>query len=434
MKLTLPSALPSALSSTLWPVLALGLGLRLIWAALVPVVPVSDQVAYATFARVLREHGVHGWSAAEPTAYWAPGTAMIHAAGFALFGDSGATIVGINLLFSLLLIWVGHRLGTAWFGPRAGLAAALLLAIWPTLVMFTTTLSSELPFLALTALGLLAWDGRRNLAPVSRRVWPLAALIWAAAMMLRPVIQMLPIALGLAALLRRGRQGRGTMAQAFILLGLMLALVQPWAWRNAEVLHSEARISTNFGPNLWMGNNPASDGGYMELPEETKGLTEAARDGRLKDEALRYMLDHPGQTLLRSVTKFIALHDRETIGVAWNDEGLRQAFGDGVKLPLKLLATGFWYLLMLAALGGVVILALRKGFLQAIAHPAVVGWAYFSVLHAVVVVEDRYHLPGGLFLVFLAACFWEAALRPSPHSGTRDSQAPALQPPQGPQA
>lgn len=132
----------------------------------------------------------------------------------------------------------------------------------------------------------------------------------------------------------------------------MLVVVQPWAWRNAEVLQSSARVSTNFGVNLWMGNNPASDGGYMEPPLDTRELSEAQRDTTLRERAVAYMLGAPVETVLRSLRKLMQLHKRETIGVGWNADGLRGTFGEKSLMPMKLLATGFWYLLLVAALGG----------------------------------------------------------------------------------
>ena len=60
-------------------VLAAGMALRLIWALLIPVDPVSDSAAYETFAWTLVNDGVYGWSADQPSAYWAVGTSAIAA-------------------------------------------------------------------------------------------------------------------------------------------------------------------------------------------------------------------------------------------------------------------------------------------------------------------------------------------------------------------
>lgn len=53
-------------------IIVVALALRVTWAVLVPVVPLSDGRAYDLLARTLAEHGVYGWSADRPSAYWPP--------------------------------------------------------------------------------------------------------------------------------------------------------------------------------------------------------------------------------------------------------------------------------------------------------------------------------------------------------------------------
>ena len=83
--------------------------------------------------------------------------------------------------------------------------------------------------------------------------------------------------------------------------------------------------------------------------------------------------------------------------MAWNVEGLKQRWpsfdsGSGATI-LKALSTGYWYLMLgLAALGWVVI-ARRVGVWQAATHPAAMLFAYFTAVHAVMVIQDRYHFP-----------------------------------------
>lgn len=391
-------------------ILGLALALRLAWATLIAVDPVSDQRAYDTFARTLLSAGVHGWSATEPSAYWAAGTSFLYAGAYWLFGAGGMAVVATNLLMTAIIIPTGYLLAARWFGLRAGLTAALLLAVWPTLIFFTTTINSELPFIALCFAGLCLWDGQAR----HRLGWPLAGVVWAAALMVRPVIMLLPVGLALARLMRQGRRGWPGLPQALVLTLLMLAITQPWAMRNERVMQSSARISTNFGPNLWMGNNPDSQGGYMELPADVHDMTEAERDHVLKERAFAHMRAAPWDTALTTAGKLLQLHKRETIGISWNENGIRAALGEGALKPLKLLATVYWIVLMGGALAGFVMLCFRDGPWRALWHPALACWGYFSLLHAIVVVEDRYHLPGGVFLALLAACFFDALFRRAP--------------------
>jgi hypothetical protein len=68
----------------------------------------------------------------------------------------------------------------------------------------------------------------------------------------------------------------------------------------------------------------------------------------------------------------------------------------------KLLATGYWFALLALALGGL-LWRLRQTPVQAIFHPTTAAWGYFTALHAIIVVEDRYHMPASPFIALLAA-------------------------------
>jgi hypothetical protein len=231
----------------------------------------------------------------------------------------------------------------------------------------------------------------------------MCGVIWGLACYVRPVVLLVPVALllvdlpqGLAALAR-------TAVRAAVTLALILAVLAPWTWRNQQVLGAPVLVSTNFGPNLWMGNNPNSTGRYMPLPAETADMSEVERADYLGDLAKAYMAQNPLGTLQRTLAKALRLHDRETIGVIWNRFALQRLYGDGAILGLKAVATGSWYAILLAALAGLALQVRRAGFLGAVFHPAVALWAYFTALHAVIVVDDRYHMPSTPYIAMLAA-------------------------------
>ena len=61
-------------------------------------------------------------------------------------------------------------------------------------------------------------------------------------------------------------------------------------------------------------------------------------------------------------------------------------------------------------------------------HPA---WAYFTAVHAIIVAEDRYHMPATPFMTLLAGLAIAGALRR--HAGPRHpAPAPAGRKPSGP--
>ena len=380
-------------------VIVIGMGLRILWALVMPVNPVSDSVAYDTFARNLVQHGVYGWTQDAPTAYWAVGTSAIVAGTYLIFGvDNYTGVVLTNLAagwLSLVMIW---RITALYFDVRVALAALVIMALWPTLIMFTTTLSSELYFIALTLLGLWFWarPGRWWLNLL------LAGLVWGAACYVRPVILLFPVALVIASLSQGLVRAALTGARAATVIGLIILIVAPWTARNEAVMGEAFLVSSNFGPNLWMGNNPDSTGGYMPLPEITHTMNEAERNTYLEHLAKTYIQEDLGRFARDVVSRTITLHNRETIGVAWNLQGIEEKLGTTGSTVAKIIASGYWYLLLLAALAGVIIL-LKNHKLNALFHPIFGSWAYFTAIHAIIVAEDRYHIPATPFIAIIAA-------------------------------
>ena len=384
-------------------ILALALTVRVVWALLIGVNPVSDPAAYDLYTRNLLEHGVYGLDPAVPSAYWAVGAAGVYAGAYLIFGIGPFAVVAVNLLSSLITVWGLWDLGRRWFGETEGRIAALLFALWPMAIQFTTTLASELHFMALSVLGLMAWDRARRVASPGFWLWSLGAgLAFAGATYMRPIALLVPPLLALAVLLGRPRESFGPILKAGVITIVIFAAVAPWSARNERVFGEPVFMSTNFWANFWMGNHPGTDGTYKPLPAATDDMGEIERSEYLKELVLAYLKEAPGAFILRTGWKALKLHERETIGVGWNDAALRDLTGDrGVPLA-KLASTLWWYAMLVAALSGAVLLAYRKGVWLALLSPPVWLWGYFSGVHAVIVVGDRYHMPAIPMIALLA--------------------------------
>lgn len=384
-------------------VLMLALGLRMIWAWWVPVIPLSDGEAYDVFARNLVQHGTFGWTAEEPTAFWPPGTTFMHATLFWMFGIRYEPIVAINIALSLGIIWISARLAARFWGQQVALISALILAVWPTLVMYPTILASELPFLFLTLLAMDFWFNR-NLQLPSKAL--LAGLVLGLASLVRPQALLLPFVFAVGIVLTQRLTASAVMNQfkCIALAGLVMALVvAPWVWRNHQIYGEPVLISTNGGITLWMGNTPGTDGRYMNMPASVHHLPGNERARVLAQEAKNYILQDPAAFLVRAVRKLVILYSNESVGVSWNSSGIRQAFGAPWELPLKRMTQASWALIFVLALAGIWSSVRRVGWVRALASPLTLSILYFTAIHMVVVSQERYHLAfAGQLAIFAA--------------------------------
>ncbi|MCC5869649.1 MAG: glycosyltransferase family 39 protein [Gammaproteobacteria bacterium] len=373
-------------------VLGLAFVLRVAWALAVPVIPVSDAAAYAAFARTMAESGVFGWTSDEPFAFWPPGTTFLHAAVFWLFGVWDSAVVALNILLSLGCILLTIRLGSRFFGHRVGLCAGLVMALWPTLVLYPTVYASEIPFLFFSMLALDLWTSSRRprlgLALVTGLCLGMAALI-------RPVALLLPFIFlpGLLLQAYPDRDGLKRVALSLVLAAVGMAIViAPWTARNFALFGETVLISTNGGITLWMGNNPDTDGQYSYVPEELADVPDNEQARILSERAREYIQADPVAFVGRAFRKLLLLYGNESIGVAWNEPGIEATFGPGAMTPLKRGTQITWALIFLAACVGLLVAGKRHGWLVVLTSPLFLSVAYFSAVHAVVVAQDRYHL------------------------------------------
>lgn len=395
--------------------------LRLIWCLLIPVDPVSDAAAYEIFAHNLYNHGVYGFTPDEPGAYWAVGTAALYAGAYFLFGEGALSVVAINMVSSLIVVWGLWDLGHRWFGVTAGRLAAGVFVIWPVAIQFVTVMASELHFMAATVLALMAWDRAQGMGRATFWLFSLAAgIALSGATYLRPIALLIPAALLVATVLGAPRKTLPVLLKTVVTTTIIFAAVAPWSARNEQILGAPAFMSTNFWANFWMGNYPVGDGGYRPLPPEVEGLSEAERSDYMKKLALANLREDPFSFVPRTVIKALRLHERETIGVGWNEAAIRNLTGNFGVTALKLVSTGWWYLMLGLALWGAVVLAGRDGVWQALLSVPCWLWLYFTAVHAVIVVGDRYHMPAIPMIALLAGLGLSALLRP-PRSAPAES-------------
>lgn len=263
----------------------------------------SDPYYYSLIAQHLLEGA--GYIELKSRAYRPPGMVALLAVVYKL--------AGVNLLAArVALAAVGAAtcaLQAEWVrrlsSNQAGLAAAVLTAVYPQFIRYPHELYTEILFIALVAAALSLL-----LAALASESWPkllvagvvtgLAALTRETGLLLVPVAG-LWFVVGRAGL--PARLGRRWLVYA---VGAALAVL-PWTVRNYRVLHAFVPITTNTGINLYIGNNPVADGEciWMVVPgvDWADGANELEANRVGLREALRYARAHPARTLRLALVK-----------------------------------------------------------------------------------------------------------------------------------
>lgn len=370
-------------------ILVIAAAIRILWALLVPVVPLSDSNAYDTFALNLWQRGVYGWTPDSPTSYWPVGTSALYALVYQIFGHNYAFIVALNLLLSLAIIFFSYKVADLFFGESVARWAALLITIWPSHIFFITILASELPYMLLTLVGIYSFFKEDTL---SLKNILIVGIAFSLAYYVRPLATTVLAVCALAAVIAGGRKISLTAIRFLGAILIMAVAVSPWAKRNYDLYSEIVPMSTNGGAVFWMGNTPGTEGGYHPLPDYVRGMNEQERNKALKQEALNYIKAEPGAFILRTAYKFFKFHLWETIGVTWNEKGIEQSLGPQWVKPLKLISQVFWFAGLVLGLAGVILFLRNSTFIQ-LFHPFLLLWASSAGLHALIVAQDRYHIP-----------------------------------------
>lgn len=383
-------------------VILVALAIRFAWAATISIAPLSDSHAYDVFARNLLRYGVFGWTSDAPFAFWPPGTSFLYAGVYRIFGESFSNIVGLNILLSCGLLATTARVACRFYGGQVAIFAAGILAIWPTLIMFTTVLASELPFMLLTISALDAWSmPKRSL--LLRSI--IAGGLLGAAALVRPLALALPLLFGVSfcfsgpfSLKVFGTEFRMVFASSIV----MALVISPWTWRNYKLYGEPVLISTNGGVTFWMGNSPGTDGAYMEIPERLSQLNDNEQSKILGGEARNFIREYPAAFVSRTLKKVLQLYSNESIGVSWNLRGINGSFGDDATSFLKRLTQISWALICLLAFAGLVKIVGSCGW-RAMVFPEIVCIIFYTLVSGIIVSQDRYHLAFAPQLAILAA-------------------------------
>jgi hypothetical protein len=194
------------------------------------------------------------------------------------------TLAGVRWLqaaVGALLVPAVARAGRTAFGPKVGLVAAAVAALYPDFVWFSVHFWSETLFTVL-----LWWGIERTLRADesgSSKTAVAAGVLFALSALTRELaLYLAPLA---AVWLARGRllgrrpppRPRGLRRAALFACGLLLT-VAPWTIRNAIIYRAFIPVSTMGASNLWQGNVSIT---HLEVHQRLAAATDVVERDRL---------------------------------------------------------------------------------------------------------------------------------------------------------
>jgi len=324
----------------------------------------ADQVSYHTLAqRVLQGHGFTfgdpWWPATRaeaPTAHWSYLYTLFLAGLYGLLGANPLTArlvqsVLVGILQPYLSYWLGRRL----FGPTAGLAAAVLSALYAYFIYYAAALMTESFYITAVLGGLclaLLVAAPRQAGSDRRLKHALGfGLVLGIAVLLRQVVLVVLPFVFLWILLAARAQGRLRAAIANLAAAgaVVVAMILPLTAFNYARFGEFVLLNTNSGFAFYWANHPiqgthfqpileSSGGDYGSLiPAELNHLNEAQLDRELLGRGLRFVADDPGRYLLLSLSRISAYFMFWPSSDSSTVSNLSRVLSFGLMWPLMLL-------------------------------------------------------------------------------------------------
>ena len=398
---------------------ALALAARLAWVLYAEADPTDGRFNDSVFYHLVAANLAEGGGYTNPytfhaTAAWAPGYVFVLTPLYWFFGAHYQVAELANALFGAATVVAVYLLARELFDRTSAGLAAVLLAVMPGQVWFTSILYSEtlFGFVFISALLLLVTAARQ---PRTDWRWIVAfGVVAGAAAIVRGVGLWLLIVAPLYLLLSR-RDWRDSVRWSAIAIATAVLVVLPWTIRNAITMDSFVVISTSAGVNFWQGHHAGASGGNefpTELLERYGPLTRPGAEVAISNAGLRegrrFALTHPREELSLSVRKVRELYKDDLIGLYLNEDfGQRPFTLEGLASRLRPVTNAAYFLVL--GLAGIAMArwALERGRGPVLPVLVVLVW---TAGHIAVFGQPRYHFP--LVPLFCILAGWALAAVP----------------------
>lgn len=288
-------------------------------------VPVRDFVPYGyELGRVARAIAAgQGFSSplrmvdSGPTAWFTPIYPYLVAAIFKIWGiysdQSRAIIQTLNCAFMSLTIIPIYSIARKTFGEAVALGASWIWVFLPTSLFFAVAWIWDTSLIALF-LALIFWATLAMHEARTTWSWAGYGALWGIGVLINPsVLSLFPFLVGWVIWESRRDGAPWIKYSCATILVFAVALV-PWTVRNYRVFGKIIVLRSNFGLELWLGNNPGVPDSWSPWLHPNDNLQEALKYKRMgeiaymaekQQQAFAFIRTHPMDTLRFTFHRFV---------------------------------------------------------------------------------------------------------------------------------
>ncbi len=382
---------------------------------------VWDERDYNQIAVNLATSGEFAFEPGQPISLRPPLYPAMLAAVYSVAGVENYPAVRIvQVGLGLALVCLCYMLGCELLTRRTGLWAASLSAFYPSLVIYTGFLLTELQFATLLAAGCLA--AVRSFRNQSFSWLALSGVLLALGALTRSALWPFPIVMVPFLVATWPGSLTRRMAAAVVFCLAFVSVLTPWAVRNTRLQQALTIVDCMGGRNLMMGNyeytptfrawsaiEEQGERAWFNVLKRADPLARNVTQGQLDKRAMRYaahyMAAHPIQTAQRDLVKFFNFWGLEREILAGVTRGFYGTFSSVALLGLTATLLGSYALAILFGVYGCVVAPPIQWRSRAF---LVLMIAVICGAHTLTFGHSRYHLPVmPLVLVFASIAIVE---------------------------
>lgn len=400
---------------------------RLVWIYFVQTQPFSDFLHLNNYGINASQGNFKGFADFYACFPFKMGFGMVLAGLYSLFGSSLIVAKLFNVALSIILVLLLYAGGKMLYSEKAGRIASLLLALWPTQIMYTSVVASEHLFMVLFTAAVLMiltfikkytyknyefWSGNFILIGIG--------ILTACAQLIRPMAMLLLPVFAVFILIYK-RYRANTIAS--VVLGIKsIALTVICYFAVINLVNIPIQNATGIdvtrsdaGFNLMIGTNTQHDGAWNASDFEIIAKNDFDFDKvhkEAKQIAIERLKGDPKQLMNLVVNKYKIMWGNENYGYYWSTLSAGNSKSEAIikSHPRAFygVSQAFYILIILMAICAC-LYSLRAKRYDALIILMIFGGILLS--YTLLEVQSRYHMPVVPLLILFGVSFFPGTKR-----------------------